>query len=204
LLFSDSYFTIAGPAEATFRDRGSKFIAYARPVRSEPEIKSELQSLKHEHASATHHCYAWQLGPGQLLFRANDDGEPSNTAGKPILSQIRSKDLTNILVVVVRYFGGTLLGVNGLINAYRSAASAVLAQATIKEEFILFEYGIEFDFDNMDGVMRLLKEYGARIISNNYDEKNHIVFRVRKSHSEELEHRFNGLYTAKLKFLNLV
>jgi uncharacterized YigZ family protein len=201
VLFSDSYFTITGPSEGLFRDRGSKFIANAYPVKTEPEIKKYLLALKKEHPSASHHCYAWYLGPDKATYRANDDGEPSNSAGKPILSQIQARDLTNILVVVARYFGGTLLGVNGLINAYKNAAAEALTHAVITEEFILSEYRIEFDFDRMSAVMRILKEFDAKTVSSSYDEKNVIVFRVKKQNAEKLEKRFNELYTTQLKFL---
>ncbi len=204
MLFSDSYFTIKQPAEGILRDRGSKFLAYAFPVKSELEVKACLLSVKKEHPSATHHCYAWRLGADKAAFRANDDGEPSNSAGKPILSQILAKDLTNVLVVVVRYFGGTLLGVNGLINAYKIAAEEALNHSEIEEQFILFEYRIEFDFDAMSPVMRILKEFETKMISNSYDEKNAIVFQVKKQHSEKLEEKFKELYTTKLEFLNLV
>ncbi len=204
MLFSDSYFTIKQPAEGILRDRGSKFLAYAFPVKSELEVKTCLLSVKKEHPSATHHCYAWRLGADKAAFRANDDGEPSNSAGKPILSQILAKDLTNVLVVVVRYFGGTLLGVNGLINAYKSAAEEALNHSEIEEQFILFEYRVEFDFDAMSPVMRILKEFETKMISNSYDEKNAIVFQVKKQHSEKLEEKFKELYTTKLEFLNLV
>lgn len=204
MLFSDSYFTILDPVEALFKDRGSKFLSFAYPIKTESEIKEQLQKLKKEHPSANHHCYAWRLGADKAAYRANDDGEPSNSAGKPILSQIQSKDLTNVLIVVVRYFGGTLLGVSGLINAYKNAAAEVLNQAIIEERFILFEYKIEFDFDALSQVMRLLKEYEAKILSNAYEEKNSIVFQVKKLHSEKLESKFNELYTTKLEFLHLV
>ncbi|MBL7932384.1 MAG: YigZ family protein, partial [Bacteroidia bacterium] len=142
MLFSDSYLTIDQTYEAVVREKGSRFLAYAFPVLSEAEIKAKLNSLRKEHPTANHHCYAWRLGADKLAFRTNDDGEPSNTAGKPIFSQIQSRDLTNILIVVVRYFGGTLLGVSGLISAYKAAASEVLQQAKIEEKFIMFEYRV--------------------------------------------------------------
>lgn len=204
MLFSDSYLTISAPSEGLFRDRGSKFLAFAYPVKNEPEIKSRLQELRKEHPSANHHCYAWRLGADKAAFRANDDGEPSNSAGKPILGQIQAKDLTNVLVVVVRYFGGTLLGVNGLIQAYKQAAAEALGNAAILEEFIYFGYRIEFDFDALSPVMRLLKECEAKILSTSYEEKNSIVFQVKKAHSEKLESRIGELYTTKLEFLNLI
>lgn len=204
MLFSDSFYTIKLPSEGLLRDRGSKFLAYAYPVTTEAEIKDRLQLLKKEHPSASHHCYAWRLGADKLAYRANDDGEPSNTAGKPILSQIQSKDLTNILIVVIRYFGGTLLGVNGLINAYRSAAEDALVKSEIVERFIYFRYKIEFGFDAMSAVMRILKECDTKMVSNSYDTMNTIVFEVKKQHSEKLEERFRELYTTQLEFISML
>lgn len=204
MLFSDSYFTISGPSAASFKERGSRFLAFACPVNSENDIKQHLAALKKEHPSANHHCYAWRLGPDKAAYRANDDGEPSNSAGKPILGQIQAKDLTNILIVVVRYFGGTLLGVGGLISAYRQAALEALDQAVIIERFILFEYQVEFNYETMNVLMRLLKDYQAKIISSSYEETNNLVFQIRKSDSEQLEQKFKGLYTAKLVFLKAI
>lgn len=200
MLFSDSYLTIDQTYEAVVREKGSRFLAYAFPVVSEAEIKTKLNLLRKEHPTANHHCYAWRLGPDKLAFRANDDGEPFNTAGKPIFSQIQSRDLTNILIVVVRYFGGTLLGVSGLISAYKNSASEVLQQAKISENFIMFEYLVSFDAEDISAVMRLLKEQDAEIISNSYDEQSHVVFRVKKQNSEDLENRFLNIYKAKLEF----
>ena len=204
MLFPDSYFTIIGPAEGLFKDRSSKFLTFAWPVKTEAEIKTHLLALKKEHPSANHQCYAWRLGPDKAAFRSNDDGEPANSAGKPILSQIQAKDLTNILIVVVRYFGGTLLGVNGLINAYKNAAANVIQNSVIEEQFIVFEYKVEFDFDVLSQVMRVLKENEAKIVSNAYEEKNVIIFQVKKINSGKLESKFKELYTTRLEFLHLV
>ena len=136
MLFSDSFYTIKSSASGIYKDRGSKFIGYAFPVSSEEEIKQHLSNLKKDHIGARHFCYAWRLGVGGQAWRLNDDGEPNNSAGKPIYSQILSKNLTNVLIVVVRYFGGTLLGVGGLVNAYKSAAAETLLATEIIEEFI--------------------------------------------------------------------
>src|SRR5690606_3050632 len=147
MLFSDSFLTINAAAKALFKDRGSKFFAFAFPVKSEQEIKVHLQEIKKLHPSATHHCYAWRLGADKLNFRTNDDGEPNNSAGKPIFSLIQSNDLTNVLIVVVRYFGGTMLGVPGLINAYKSAAALAIDNTIIMEQFIMFQYRISFGME---------------------------------------------------------
>ena len=204
MLFSDSFLTVAQPAKAIYRDKGSKFYAFCYPLRSELLIKEHLLLLKKEHPSATHHCYAWRLGPDKQAFRINDDGEPSGTAGKPIYGQIQANDLTDVLIVVVRYFGGTQLGVPGLIYAYKTAAAEVIALAGISEEFITFEYRVEFGMEDMSGVMRLLKEVEAKIISTSYREINIIVFQVKKHNSEKLEQRAKELYRIKLEFTSLV
>lgn len=201
MLFSDSYFTLSKPSEAMLKERGSKFLAFAIPVSSEAEVREQLQLLRKEHPSASHHCYAWRLGADKAAYRANDDGEPANSAGKPILSQIQSNDLTNVLIVVVRYFGGTLLGVGGLISAYKAAAQAALAENTIRENFILFEYAVEFGFEDMNRVMRILKEQEAAIVSTRYEETNTITFRARKMSSEQLERDFKQLYSCRLNYL---
>ncbi len=200
---SDSYFTVTKNEEALFKDRGSKFFAFAFPVNQETDIKQHLDALRKSHPGARHHCYAWRLGADGLTFRANDDGEPSSTAGKPILGQIQSKELTNILIVVVRYFGGTLLGAGGLINAYRSAAALVINECEIVERFIMFEYEIRYTTSDTSAVMRLLKDVGARITFSDYDQHNLLRFVCRKRDSEQLENKFSDLYAVNLKFLNI-
>jgi uncharacterized YigZ family protein len=177
----DTYKTIAAVSEGLFKDKGSKFIAYAFPVTSEDQIKEIIQTIKKEHYSARHHCYAWRLGHEKLLFRANDDGEPSSTAGKPILGQIQSFDLTNILIVVVRYFGGTLLGVSGLINAYRNAAFDAINQAEIVEKLVEKDLLIEFDYGVMNDVMKLFKDEKLIQIDPEFDLRCRIKTLVRLS-----------------------
>ncbi|MBA3681050.1 MAG: YigZ family protein [Bacteroidetes bacterium] len=201
MLFSDSYLTIKAPVEILFKERGSKFLAFTFPVTNDAEIKECLLQLKKLHPNANHHCYAWRLGADKSAFRANDDGEPSNTAGKPILGQIQAADLTNVLAVVVRYFGGTLLGVGGLINAYKTAAAEVIAASEIYERFILFEYKIDFNEESINLVMRILKETGAKILAHTYEENNSIIFQIKKQNSDKLEKDFTELYTSKLTYL---
>lgn len=198
---ADSYFSIIRPASGILKEKGSKFLAFTYPVRSETEIKDQLTLLRREHPSANHHCYAWRLGADKELYRANDDGEPSNSAGKPILSVIQANDLSDVLIVVVRYFGGTLLGVNGLINAYKDAATEAISAAEIVEHFVMMDYRVEFEMKNMNVVMRILKEYDVVIISNSYEEKNILIFRVKKQKVVTLEARFKELYTVTLQFL---
>jgi uncharacterized YigZ family protein len=167
----DTYKTISNTSGGLFKDKGSKFIAYAYPVTSEDQIKEIVQTIKKEHYSARHHCYAWRLGHEKLLFRANDDGEPSSTAGKPILGQIQSFGLTNILIVVVRYFGGTLLGVSGLINAYRNAALDAINQSEIVEKLVEKQLLIEFDYGVMNDIMKFFKDEKLPQVDPQFDLK---------------------------------
>lgn len=157
------YTTTAAPGTGDFRDRGSKFLAYSYPIASPQDIKDRLQALKKEHPKAVHHCYAWRLGTDGTQYRANDDGEPAGSAGKPILGQIDSLGLTNVLVVVVRYFGGTLLGVPGLINAYKTATLQALETVPKTEKWIEAMYEINFDYPAMGEVLYLLKQAEATI-----------------------------------------
>lgn len=192
----DTYKTILSASEGLFKDKGSKFIAFAFPVSSENEIKEIIQSIKKEHYSARHHCYAWRLGHEKLHFRANDDGEPSSTAGKPILGQIQSFDLTNILIVVVRYFGGTLLGVSGLINAYRNAALDVILNSEIVEKLVEQKLLVEYGYEVMNEVMKLFKDEKLPQIDPQFDLNCRITTSVRLSDlariTEELE-KIEGL-----------
>lgn len=202
VLFDDSYLTIKKNAEGVYKDRGSKFLAFAFPVKTEQEVKEILTQIKKEHHGANHHCYAWRLGPDKLAYRANDDGEPNNSAGKPILGQIQSNDLTDIFIVVARYFGGTLLGVSGLINAYREAAADAIKNAEIITKHVLFEYETEFAFEQMNSVMRILKECDAKIISQNYESNCLIKFYIRKNLSEKAEEALHKIPVYKLIYLN--
>ncbi len=200
MLFDDTYFSIQQKSEGLYKDKGSKFIACACPVKTEKEIKDIIAFLKKEHHGARHHCYAYRLGADKQTYRSNDDGEPSNTAGKPILGQIQSKDLTNILIVVVRYFGGTLLGVSGLINAYKLAAADALHKATIVEHHVLFEYEITFGFEQMNEVMKLLKENNCKITAQQFDNNCSITFHLRKGVTEKVEQQIQQIKGIKLNF----
>lgn len=178
---TDSYFTIEEASEGLYKEKGSKFLAFARPVESEEEIKRYVQSLKKEHHSARHHCYAWRLGAENDRFRTNDDGEPSSTAGRPILAQIQRFDLSDILVVVVRYFGGTLLGVSGLIRAYSEAAADALQHATIITKLVEIPFYVSFDYMQMNSVMKLFKEKDLPQKRNEFDLRCRIYSSVRQS-----------------------
>ncbi len=158
-----TYKTITAPTTSDFRDRGSKFFGFAYPVQDVEEVKEKVKALKKEHPKAVHHCYAFRIGTDGTLFRANDDGEPSGSAGKPMLGQIDSAGLTNVLVVIVRYFGGSLLGVPGLINAYKTATAEALSKAEIVEKWIEEKLSLTFDYPAMNEVMHLLKQSEATI-----------------------------------------
>lgn len=181
MLFEDTYKTIKTPSEGLFKDRGSKFLAYAYPIEHENEVKPLVENLKKEHFKAVHHCYAYRLGLDRSNFRVNDDGEPSGTAGKPILNTLLSQEITNILVVVVRYFGGTLLGVPGLINAYKSATVEALAVAEIYEKTVNDVYNVSFDFVQMNDVMKVVKEFSLKIRNQIYDNQCSMELEFRKT-----------------------
>jgi len=198
MLFSDTYLTIEKKSETLYKDKGSKFLTFAFPVQNNQQIKEALIQLKKEHPSANHHCYAYRLGADKLTFRANDDGEPSNTAGKPILGQIQSNDLTNILIVVVRYFGGTLLGVGGLIHAYKNSAADVIKESHIIEKFIEFHYTIQFPFEQLNDVMKLLKQLDCKISAQQFDTDCEISFSIRKAKSGQCEEKLKKLNDLKL------
>jgi uncharacterized YigZ family protein len=161
----DFYLTIDKPGTAEYKDRGSKFIAYAYPIELVEEFKKHSQKLKKEHAKAEHHCFAYRIGTDGNNFRVNDDGEPSGSAGKPILGQIDSKEVTNVAVIVVRYFGGALLGVPGLINSYKTATMLVLQVTPIIQKQIEITYTIQFDYTRMNEIMVILKQYNCTVIS---------------------------------------
>jgi len=182
----DTYLTIQKLAEGLFKDKGSKFFAYAFPIQNEEEIKQHITTLKKQHHGARHWCYGFRLGADKKLFRASDDGEPLGTAGKPILNQIISADLTDILVVVVRYFGGTLLGTSGLIQAYKTAAAEALRQCTIITKYMTHVCQVNFNTEITNLVMRFLKEYNTEIIQHTFDTENEIIFSIRLSFTKKL------------------
>ena len=195
----DSYLTIAEPAEAIYKERSSKFLTYAYPVESEAEIKELLDALRKQYYDATHHCYAYRLGAHGEAFRANDDGEPSGTAGKPILGQLLSANLTNCLVVVVRYFGGTKLGVSGLIQAYKESTAEVIAVSKIIEKTVDSIIKINFDYISMNGVMRVIKEMNPRIDEQVFDNLCSMILRIRESEAEQLRAKL-----LKVEYLTIV
>ena len=192
----DTYKTIAAPVEEViFKEKSSKFLGYAFPVTSEEEIKAHLEAVKKAHFSARHWCYAWQLGYGRhQRYRANDDGEPNNTAGLPIYGQIQSFELTNVLVIVVRYFGGIKLGVGGLVQAYKTTAQLTLQETEIEEKLITEELVINFDYPLMNKVMRIVKEQNLTITAQHLTESCELHLAIRQSDYAKVEEIFNNLY----------
>ena len=200
----DLYKTITTPSiETVFKDRNSKFYGYAFPVNEETSIKDFLEFLRKKHHTASHFCYAWQLGTESVRFRANDDGEPSNSAGMPIYGQIQSFEVTNILVVSVRYFGGTKLGVGGLINAYRASARLTLESSAIEEKTIDESFQLNFQYDLMSKVLRILKENSITITRQKLEMDCEIIIAVRKSHIQKIVKIFETLYRVEIKKLNV-
>jgi uncharacterized YigZ family protein len=202
MLFANTYKTITSKSMGLFRDRGSRFISIALPVSSQEEIKSALEILRKEYHDARHHCYAWVLSPDRQAWRVNDDSEPSGTAGRPILGQINSRELTNILVVVVRYFGGTLLGVSGLINAYRSAADDALKNAEIIEKHLEESWLVSFQYLSMNDVMKVLKDEGCAQQAHNFTgDECSVEISFPRSRSEKVTGRLNKINGLNLKWL---
>lgn len=199
----DTFNTILKPSEEVlFKDKNSKFFGYAFPVKNEDAVKFHLNTLKKQHHAARHWCYAYQIGTETIKFRANDDGEPSNSAGQPIYGQIQSFKLTNILIVVVRYFGGVKLGVGGLINAYKTTAQLALEASKIIEKTIDTEFLITFDYKNMNKVMRIIKEKQIKIINQKLELSCELQISVRKNDAQLIFELFNQLFEIKIKNLN--
>lgn len=197
---TDTFKTIALPTEEIlFKEKSSKFYGYAFPVTSEEEVKQKLDDLRKKHPGAVHYCYAYQIGTEKTIYRANDDGEPSNSAGAPIYGQIQSHGLTNLLIVVVRFFGGIKLGVGGLIVAYKTAAQMSLEQAEIIEKTIDIHYLISFDYKNMNKVMRIIKEKNLEIIAQKLELNCEIEIATRKKNAESIFDIFSNLYEISIK-----
>lgn len=185
----DFYYTIDQPATAEFKDRASKFLGYAFPITSAEEFKKQLQLLKKEHAKAVHYCFAYRIGTDGNNFRSSDDGEPAGTGGKPILGQIDSKSLTDIALIVVRYFGGTLLGVPGLINAYKTVAALALQVVPIIKKQIEIKYSLQFDYTQMNVIMTLMKQFNCTIITQQMQMFCDVTVGIPANRSEEILYR---------------
>lgn len=200
MIDKDTYKTIeAASTPVLFKDKNSKFFGYAFPVLNKDDVKQHIETLKKEHHAARHWCYAYQLGNETISYRANDDGEPTNSAGMPIYGQIQSFDVTNILIVVVRYFGGVKLGVGGLINAYRTAAQLALESSNIVKKTINTDYLIKFDYKNMNTVMRIIKEKNLKIVNQELKLDCKITIAIRKKEAEQVFKIFDNLFEIQIK-----
>lgn len=195
---------ITGPAEGTYKEKGSKFIALAMPVYSEDEVKEKLEELRKQYHDARHHCYAYVLGPDKSAYRMNDDGEPSGTAGRPIHGQIMANDLTNVLVVVVRYFGGVKLGVSGLITAYRSATADALGSANVRELTVNDVYLLSYEYPLMNEVMRVIKDEDLEVVEQDFRLSCKLSFKVRKNYSNKVYERFRSIHGITIDYLKTV
>src|SRR5690606_15273301 len=200
-LFDDTYKTITALSEGLFKDKGSKFIAYAYPLRDEAAVKEKLAAVKAEHPKARHHCWAYRLTPDRSVFRINDDGEPSGTAGRPILNALLSADVTNVLVVVVRYFGGTLLGVPGLINAYRGAAQDALSAANIVELTVNDVYRVTVAYEQLNDVMRIVKDEDLSVRKQDFDNRCTMELEIRQTQVGRVLGRLGKVEGAAVDFV---
>ena len=200
-MFDDTYKTIAAPSEGLYKEKGSKFLAFAYPVHSMEEIKAHLEHLRKDYFDARHHCYAYILGPRKDAFRANDDGEPSGTGGRPIHGQLLSADLTDTLIVVVRYFGGILLGASGLANAYKAAARDAIGNAEVVEKTIDVSYRLHFEYALMNDVMRMLKELGVQPRNQEFNLDCRMDVSVRQSQSVRVYDALSKLYGLEIEVL---
>jgi len=197
----DLYRTIQTPAEGIYKEKGSKFLAFAYPVSHEESIKEHLETLQKQYHDARHYCYAWRLGPEKTRYRVNDDGEPSGSAGKPIFGQIVSRDLSGLLVVVVRYFGGTKLGVGGLINAYRSAASDALNHTKIIECRVYDSLKLEFGYDRMNAVMKIIKELQLESTEQKFDMDCSMILKSWKRQTDRVVDSFSKITECKISLI---
>ena len=203
-MFEDTYKILVGEGDGLYKEKGSKFIAKAFPVCSEDEVKARVAEFKKQYFDARHHCYAFIINPDKSCYRSSDDGEPSGTAGKPILNQILSKDVTNVCVVVVRYFGGIKLGVPGLINAYKTAAREALDNATVVEKTIDEVYSVEIDYPLMNEVMRVLKEENLEQQNPRYELSCYLEISVRKKDADRVVDKLKRLYGVKIEYVRTV
>ena len=203
-MFNDTYKEVENHTTGIYKEKGSKFIAYSYPVYSEQEVKEKLEKVRKIEYAARHYCYAFILHADKSVQRANDDGEPSYTAGKPILGQILSNDLTNVLIVVVRYFGGIKLGASGLIRSYKTAAAVAILEANIIIETIKEQYNVSFNYPQMNDVMRLVKEYELEIVNTDFQIECKLIFAVKKSKAELIVEAFKKNHQLKIEYIKTV
>lgn len=200
MLFEDSYLEVVGSSLGLFKDKGSKFIAYTFHIKDEDDVKNRIAEIRKKEYTARHHCYAYVLNPDKSIQRDSDDGEPSNTAGKPILGQLLSNDLTNTLIIVVRYFGGVKLGVGGLINAYRNAAADALENTPVEQRFVKEVFVVHFQYPQMNNVMRIVKNLKIDVIQQKFEIECELTFSIRKSQSEKMQGIFALNHKVKLVY----
>ncbi|MBS7357238.1 MAG: YigZ family protein [Bacteroidales bacterium] len=203
-MFEDSYKVVTTPGEGLYKEKGSKFFAEAFPVHSEAEVKAKVAEIKKKYFDAKHHCYAFIIGPDKSCYRSSDDGEPSGTAGKPILNQILSKDLTNVCVAVTRYFGGQLLGVPGLINAYKTSAREALDNCGVMEKTVDEVYSVSFGYPLLNEVMRILKEENLEQRNTKFELDCYLEIAVRKSISNKIVDKLDRIYGVEVNYLKTI
>ena len=203
-MFDDTYKEIKKPTTGMCKEKGSKFISYLFPVYSEQEVKDKLKEIKKIEHDARHHCYAYIINPDKSAERSNDDGEPSSTAGKPILRQIKSNDLTNILIIVVRYFGGVKLGISGLIRSYKTAAADAISQGVFITKTVKEQYKVSFKYPLLNTVMRLIKEHNLEVINTDFQIDCNLIFVVPKSKADNVVETFKKNHELKIKYLKTV
>ena len=204
MMFEDSYKIVTTTGEGLYKEKGSKFIAEAFPVHTEAEVKAHVAEIRKKYFDAKHHCYAFIIGPDKSCFRSNDDGEPSGTAGKPILNQILSKDVTNVCVIVTRYFGGQLLGVPGLINAYKTSAREALDNCTVVEKTIDEVYSLEFDYPLLNEVMRILKDENLEQLNPKFEMRCYLEVSIRQKESDRIVDKFKRLFGVDVKYIKTI
>ena len=204
MMFDDTYRMLDAPGEGLYKEKGSKFIASAFTVMNENEAKQAIAETKKRYFDARHHCYAYLIGPDKQCFRSSDDGEPSGTAGKPILNQILSKDVTNVCVIVVRYFGGIKLGVSGLINAYKTAARDALDHARIVEKTVNEIYSLQYPYALMNEVMRVMKEADLEPLNPRFEMDCYLEFSTRKNDAERIVTKFKNIYGVTVTFIKIL
>lgn len=201
MMFDDSYNMLSSPGEGLYKEKGSKFIATAFTVMNENDVREAVAEAKKKYYDARHHCYAYVIGPDKSAYRANDDGEPSGTAGKPILNQILSKDVTNVCVIVVRYFGGIKLGVSGLINAYKTAAREALDNAQVVAKTIDEVYGLRFEYPLMNEVMRVMKEENLEQQNPVFELDCYLEFSTRKTEADRIVSKFKSIFGVTVTYI---
>ncbi len=203
-MIEDKYKEVKNHSTGFYKEKGSKFIAYSYPVYSEDQVKEKLEEIRKLEYSARHYCYAYILNPDKSSQRANDDGEPSSTAGKPILGQILSNDLTNILIIVVRYFGGVKLGFPGLIRSYKTAAADTIANSTLITKTIKEQYEVSFKYPQMNDVMRLIKEFNLEVVNTDFQIDCKLIFAVPKSKENDILNTFKKKHEVTIEYLKTV